>query len=468
MKWCIFGIICMLFPYFASANISISEIAWMGSDVSASHEWIELHNDGASEDVTGWVLTDDTNLSIELSGSIMGDSYAVLERTTDESVEGGAFLIYTGALVNTGATLKLLRADGSLVDQVSGGEGWENVGGDNVTKETAQYTTSGWVTADSTPGNGLDWIEEKESDEEVGSKATTKHSDSSKRAKPLPSDTVKLVLPDVSLVLDVDAQEVGYVNQPILFSAKPSGIGSVLINSLKYEWNFGDGITSNQKEPVHIFSYPGTYVVTVYAGYKRQERVTRHEITILPVTISLTTNKAGDIQINNDSPYEIDISKYRLRSQELFEFPPRSILLPNQTITIGKKRLGDTSNSIVGFYDTEGVLLDSIIPNGLMVDNHLLAEEVYIPSPQISSLSTSRQSVAISESDFGFSSAESSKVNKVVPDSDIDNNDPSQQLASVSDTNLGKSQQWNYIALAGVLLLGTLGVYATPRRKEEV
>ena len=40
--------------------------------------------------------------------------------------------------------------------------------------------------------------------------------------------------------------------------------------------------------------------------------VSRHEITILPVEISLTKNQAGDIQVNNDSPYEIDVSGYKL------------------------------------------------------------------------------------------------------------------------------------------------------------
>ena len=93
------------------------------------------------------------NLSINLTGVISPGAFAVLERTSDDSAPGSAFLIYTGALVNTGATLTLRDASGVIVDQVAGGENWQDIGGDNVTKETAQYTTAGWVTDVPTPGS---------------------------------------------------------------------------------------------------------------------------------------------------------------------------------------------------------------------------------------------------------------------------------------------------------------------------
>jgi len=121
MKWCLLSLISLLLPYSAQAAVSISEVAWMGSSASANHEWIELHNDGSAQDVSGWTLSDGVNLSIDLTGTISQNSYAVLERTSEDSAPGTAFLVYTGALVNTGATLRLTRSDGSLVDQVSGG-----------------------------------------------------------------------------------------------------------------------------------------------------------------------------------------------------------------------------------------------------------------------------------------------------------------------------------------------------------
>jgi len=118
MKLSLLGILCLLLPNISLAAVYISEVAWMGSVDSANHEWIELHNNGTSVNVNGWQLTDGMNLSVDLSGIMPSNSYSVLERTSDASALGSAFLVYTGALVNTGATLKLIKDDGSLVDKL--------------------------------------------------------------------------------------------------------------------------------------------------------------------------------------------------------------------------------------------------------------------------------------------------------------------------------------------------------------
>ena len=67
------------------------------------------------------------NLNIDLSGLLSVNSYAVLERTSDDTVLGEAFLIYNGALVNGGATLVLKDENGQIMDQVAGGENWQNI-----------------------------------------------------------------------------------------------------------------------------------------------------------------------------------------------------------------------------------------------------------------------------------------------------------------------------------------------------
>ncbi|HMA78498.1 MAG TPA: lamin tail domain-containing protein, partial [Candidatus Paceibacterota bacterium] len=145
----------LLLPHHSNAAVYFSEIAWMGTSNSANDEWIELHNSGSTAvDLSGWRLTDNLNFDITLegAGSVAPGAFAVLERTDDTSAPGTAFFIYTGSLANTGATLRLYDAIGALIDQVAGGENWEDLGGDNTTKETAQYTSGGWVTAAPTPG----------------------------------------------------------------------------------------------------------------------------------------------------------------------------------------------------------------------------------------------------------------------------------------------------------------------------
>jgi hypothetical protein len=168
MRFCVILAVLSL-PVYAHAAVIINEIAWMGSPESPNDEWIELYNTGQSPvSVEGWSIQDGDSLSIPLSGSIGAGAYAVLERTDDGSAPGTAFLIYTGALSNAGATLSLYRQDNTLEDQISGGENWESIGGDNATKKTAQRTAQGWQTADATPGsaNSAKTEEEDEEDDE--------------------------------------------------------------------------------------------------------------------------------------------------------------------------------------------------------------------------------------------------------------------------------------------------------------
>ena len=470
MKW-LYLLLGILLPFPAWAAVSISEVAWMGSVESANYEWIELHNDGEATDVSGWVLNDGMNLSIELSGNIPAGQYVVLERSSDESAVGNAFLIYTGALVNTGATLKLMRADGSLVDQVSGGENWQNIGGDNTTKETAQYTSGGWVTAKATPGASAPTGSAKtvvsNSEEEVATKTTTSKTSTKKVSK---SEPMKLELPDVTLKLNVEAQTLGYVNQSINFSVTPSGIGESLIDSLQYQWNFGDGLISNTKEASHVFSYPGTYVVTVVGEFKRQKQVSRHEITILPVEISLTKNQAGDIQVNNDSPYEIDVSGYKLAGNKGFEFPPYSVILPNQTVTIPRKKITSGGEAMVALYDTEKILVASQLPNRFNEPISASLAMAYTDNTvePIKKISATANSRMMDLSVVGETDLMTEEVNEIIVDdvepTSTDYVSTTSQLATVSATDIPTNERWIYVALASTMLVGVFGVYAAPKR----
>jgi len=51
----------------------------------------------------------------------------------------------------------------------------------------------------------------------------------------------------------------------------------------EYEWNFGDGTSSNQRNPVHTFTEPGTYQVRLTAyGYDSMESFT-DAVTVLDI-----------------------------------------------------------------------------------------------------------------------------------------------------------------------------------------
>ena len=467
----LFTFLLLFSSHSALAAITINEVAWMGDSDSTNHEWIELHNtDSLSVSIDGWMLEDGVNLSMDLSGTVPAFGYAVLERSSDDSAPGPAFLIYVGALVNTGATLVLRDAGGQIVDQVPGGENWENIGGDNVTKETAQYTSGGWVTDVPTPGkkNSSGRVVAEEIVEEiVDSAPSTKKSSGGSKKK----ETVKLTTPDTVLELNTDIQTVAYVNQEIPLSVTGSGISKHIVNSLKYDWNFGDTNTASGPDVKYSYAYPGTYVVTVRAAYARHDQVARHEITILPVTFSVTRNDVGDIQIHNDSPYDVDASGYVVRGEKRVVFPPRTIILPRSTITIPKEKVGSEVGNMVAIYDTEHTMLASTYKT-IAFASRAVSDEVSSPYTEppsefmiLSSLTPKSNAV------FEFSSDNDNNV--VVADTDINFMPDVYPTTTVIDNELvpmenveekpikpnSGNSDWPYIAFVGLLTVAFVGLY---------
>ncbi|MDA8597028.1 lamin tail domain-containing protein [Candidatus Pacebacteria bacterium] len=364
MRWLLVSSLLLLPTAPLCAAVTINEIAWMGDSDSANDEWIELYNSGTSAvSLEGWTVHDNMNLSIGLTGSIGPGEYAVLERTDDTSAPGSALLIYTGALSNTGAILTLTRSDGAIEDQVSGGENWENTGGDNVTKETAQYTSSGWTTGTPTPaGANVSYRPPAETvqgeDDSVGDSVAT-IAPVTRRSVPQQKveEKVSLVLPDHTLTLELTAPTIAYVNQPVQFVMEPTGITESLLQSVKATWNMGDLSVKHGHEVTYSYAYPGKYIVMIDGEFKRHSASMRHEITILPVAFSITHNSAGDLQIHNDAKYEVDISGYSIFAGESIVFPPGSRLLPEATVTIPRSRL--KNSGVVWLFDQANAVVAS-------------------------------------------------------------------------------------------------------------
>jgi len=139
-----------------AANISdvvINEIAWMGTAASYNDEWIELYNNGDTAiNLDGWTLkADDGAPEINLSGTIHGKGFFLLERTDDETLPGvSADLIYKGALGNDGENLKLYNGSGGLIDQIICVDVWP--AGDNATKQTMERISSNWQNSQDAGG----------------------------------------------------------------------------------------------------------------------------------------------------------------------------------------------------------------------------------------------------------------------------------------------------------------------------
>jgi len=448
----------LIFPYVASAAVTINEVAWMGTGVSANDEWIELRN-SVSGGVTmdGWRLSDGMNLEINLFGSLAVGQYAVLERTDDTSAPGQAFLIYTGALPNTGATLTLYRTDNSIEDRVSGGENWESIGGDNTTKETAQYTASGWVTAEATPGSANSTKQAGQNNNDQDDEAGTK-SNSSKAKSTSRDEQPSLVKSSNILALSIDVPNTVFVNQPVRFTVVPGNVGQTIMNSLKYTWNFGDINTGKGKEVTHTYAYPGQYIVTVGGSYARHDQVVQKMITVLPIKFSITKNLTGDIQIHNDSPYDVDVSGFSLSSDKTIEFPANSYIPKRGTVTVPASKIASTYNSKqVQLWDGTKNMLAVETVSGREISDPVIPNEVATLVPAVSQTA----SVVESIKPFSFAKANSQEPSPPTTTS----SSPEAKIASAIQDDLvtpdpaGREIDWSIIGLIGIVSFGLLGAF---------
>lgn len=312
----------------------------MGSAASANHEWIELYHDGADIAVDGWVLSDGMNLSITLAGTIASGDFAVLERSSEESAPGSAFLVYTGALVNTGATLVLRDGSGNVVDQVSGGEGWSLIGGDNVTKETAQYTSGGWVTDTATPGaanrSGRTAVVDNDEDDDQDETVSNNTSSGDNKTKDDDDDDNNNRKLEEPKKIKIEAPAVVFTHQEVVFTAKTNQTSKIA----RFDWNFGDSYSASGTVVTHRYQYPGTYIVNVEARIREEDVLYEKEITVLPLALAIGKALDGSVQLHNNAPYDIDVSGYTLYAGRVVTFPPHTKIKAKGTITIPRARLG--------------------------------------------------------------------------------------------------------------------------------
>lgn len=453
-------------PITSSAAVVVNEIAWMGTTVSANDEWIELYNnDAGSVDVTGWTLSDGVTLTITLTGTLPGNSYALLERTDDETVPAvTAFQVYTGALANDGRTLTLRNTEGAVVDQVVGGENWTSVGGDNVTKHTAQRTSSGWVTGAPTPGvQNIAYSAPPPPDEEKASESpggSVKGVSATRSA----GKNISLALPPAELSLSIDSPSMTYVNTPINLVAIPSGIGKVLMDSLVYTWNFGDVYTGTGKSVSHTFTHPGEYAVVLRGTYARHDTVVQKVVTVLPVTVSLSRTTEGDIVLKNSAPYDIDLGGYELIGSRTLVFPEHSVLLSGKTLTIDRSRVESVGYTTVALYDAKKKIVapHESVPS-LPKSDAIVVAKTRVTSPTSSNVGRTPAPPAYAapvSQDVVPDAATSTASTTVAAEPRVPATIPLYAAAEGAVTsNSPLTGNLPYFGLVGIIFLGILGLY---------
>ena len=111
----------------------------------------------------------------------------------------------------------------------------------------------------------------------------------------------------------------------------------------EYEWNFGDGTTSNQRNPAHVYTTPGTYQVSLTAyGYNTMETF-MDAVTVLDEVLTTDLDILVMYEGTEDPVTSCDVQLYdNFDNWTNLEFPVSDVL------TTG-------SNGIVVFYDLDPI-----------------------------------------------------------------------------------------------------------------
>jgi len=380
-KWTLL-LLCLSLPFFASANILINEVAWMGTEASANDEWIELYNSGSDTvDLSGWALEAvDGSPAISLSGQISAGGFFLLERTDDASVTGiSANQIYTGSLSNEGEILKLFNDSGNEVDSVDGSGAWA-IGGDAPSRKTLQRSSSGWITADATPGatnasssddstdNDDAGDQEEDGGETVSVTDTNDEEDFFDRYKLKPRLTSAEIYKNRKNII---------AGSPVMFNGQAFDQFGKERDSL-YEWNMGDGTVLLGEQVSHTYFHPGKYVVVATVRRGGIEIVKRLEVNVIDAVVSISDVEYGNdgfVEIENVSNSEINLSQWSIQSgSKIFLIPYNTFVLPGQKIRFSSRamKIPITEDPIVRYPNSETVPLETKLEPEVL-NNELIA-----------------------------------------------------------------------------------------------
>lgn len=155
--------------------IIFNEIAWMGTSIDWRDEWIELKNISENNvSLDDWQILDkDEEVKVNLTGTVLVNSFYLLERTNDDSVPNiSADKVYTGNLEDNDESLRLFDKDCNLIDKIIANPDW--LAGNKEERKSMERTASfNWQTYFGEGENGILGTPRKENSQPIELKDET-------------------------------------------------------------------------------------------------------------------------------------------------------------------------------------------------------------------------------------------------------------------------------------------------------
>lgn len=322
-----------LTPEVIFAQVKITEIMYDLEGGDADREWVEILNTSSQDiDLSGWRLFEgDTNHKLtHIQGSqlLAPGSFAVIVDKAEIFLSDwpsfqSMLLDSSFSFNNTGELIEIRDVDLNTIDAVTYNSEWGASGDGN----SLQLINGNWISGVPTPGlqnntgiSGEDDIEDTGGGETIYVETTSIQS-----SFPV----------DLQIFANAGDDRVVIVGADTEFRGKALGLKKEPLTEARFLWNFGDGTIKEGEAVLHVYRYPGDYIVILTVSSDKYAASDRIVVTAIAAKISISFADGSKIGLTNHSNAELDISWWKLQSGNAsFTLPKDTAILPNSTLTL--------------------------------------------------------------------------------------------------------------------------------------
>jgi hypothetical protein len=450
---------------FVYAGFEITEFMYDLDGTDTDREWVEVRNTGSeAEDLSAWFLFAGNAKHVlvpEDSSHVDPGGYAIIAqnihgfKTDWPSFNGLLFDSSWTGLNNEQGNVALKDPDLNILSSVNytkdlGGSGDGN---------SLQKSNSLFLAAIPTPGKENNTSSEAENKSSPNSSLDDQTENQNSSHTNTPAVVSKKEIQTPKTTVTITAKKTAVAGIPFALEAIVSGYNKEYSSYGKFVWNFGDGMTKEEKglqKLSHVYQYPGEYVLDLsyYENYYADSLTSEDQVTLIVIPSDVSISSVGDItdpfvEVQNNSSYEIPLSGWIIKGMVHF------FVLPQNTILLSKKKLKISSRlTLFDSNDLRSVILKN--QNGEAIST-------YTPSSVIKT--------TMSSSPKGIVKSVSVSSKQKVSSKEAIKSDSKEPIDLTKDTSRAQEQVKNefsfmpWVGLGGIIILGVSGALFLGRHK---
>ena len=465
-------------PSVAYGQVFISEIMYAPQGADATHEWIEVCNTGSSADLSEWKLYEnETNHSLNISSGsstlAQGTCAIIADNATTFAADypsfSGNLFDSVFSLKNTGETLQLKDADGTVQDDVtySDSQGAKNNG------LTLHRSGNSFVEGPASPGSEESFVANPETD--TGNSGTNTTTQNITTITQYQYEALSVEPPqDIHIRLPEKLDTIVGANVSLFAEVYDARGRSV--EGGRITWSFGDGTTQDGRKVIHRYAHPGQYILRARIEHKNLFDEATVIVSVNPLAVSVFVPEHGEwVEVKNSSATILNLSGWRIRTQnQYFIIPEGTHILGNTPVRF------DTSITKLTFLkaDAHAFLLfpdgttamESSIFQDSMEEEVVEVQEPFIQTLEVATLNDVNQQpiVDIVKPTPSIQVAQEDKSAEKKPEESISAATANIAAASMA-LDLGENKGNGtllWVALLGaILVLGVAGIVFARRNK---